>query len=465
MCAPPEPCICFVRLLTVSFLRPSAANLELVQRLNVIYRTLGQALQISGDAASRMEELQIQLSFIQGQCIAADRALCETLRLRSFDEFGIMNSLIRLQKDQQLVRMYEWSTGRDPLNSFREHRINNEWHNLTVLLAETRQRFRAIPAQIKVQTERPGLKLQRDLRQLQEVCNSIVRELGFVARRTISKIDKVWERLVPHFEEIQEVAEVIWILGLCVTGVCTFGIVLFYSGLSLGCCCDSPRKASATLILACVFVSLVSAALAVFTTLAMLLGGHGEIFLCGPLHDAPNYYILRRLFDKPGLVFEKESELGLFHDLLTEEEPGKLQRHARGNATRVSEPLNVTLEQVLNECQAGRRPTFAVFQLDKLVDVSRLLSDQGRTQITEHIKATVAPDWSVTGNLTTPLQSSLERIRGESRVDLTGYRINLSEPTPVRELSTFVEHLQRVSIQVSGKMRRRRRRRSWSLSK
>lgn len=430
------------------FFKSVSDNLDLVQRLTAIYKTLGQALQISGDAASRMEELQIQLSFIQSQCIAADRPLCETLRLKNFDEFEIMNSLIRLQKDQQLIRMYEWSTGRDPLDRYRERPANNEWYNLTVLLNESREQFRAIPRKTLKHVEQQRLALQQDLKQLTDISNAIIRELGFYARRAIYKIDKVWQKILPHFEELNEVADVIWTLGLCVTAVCTFAIVFFYSALSMGCCCDSQRKSGLCLIVACVLLSLISAALAVFTTLAMLLGGHGETFLCGPLYDSPNYYILRRLFDKPGLVFKKESEFGLFHDLLVVPGRGEEPRHhghARTNAPTLED---VTLEQVLNECQERGRPTFAVFQLDKLVNVSDLYANECNTRIAERIGA-VSLDWAhFTGNLTAPLQSSLERIRFESRVNLTGYRINLTEPMPVRELANFIEHLQRVSIQV-----------------
>ena len=439
------------------FLSSVSDNLDLVQRLNAIYKTLGLALQISGDAASHMEELQIQLSFIQGQCIAPDRALCETLRLKNFDEFGIMNSLIRLQKDPQLIRMYEWSTGKDPLDRYRDRHETNEWSNLTELLNETRQRFRSMPAKTRQHVEPHRVALEADLRQLGDISNAIIRELGFYARRAIYKIDKVWLQILPHFEELQEVAQVIWILGLGVTAVGLFGCVLFYIALSLGCCCDSPKKAGYMLVVSCAILSLISAALAVFTTLAMLLGGHGEIFLCGPLYDSPNYYILRRLFDKPGLVFRTESELGLFHDLLMvpgSEEQKQQQNnhryhqhhHGRTNATTLED---VTLELVLNQCQERGSKTFAVFQLGRLVNVSDLYTNECHARITEHIGATVALDWTkFTGNLTAPLQSSLERIRLESRVNLTGYRINLSEPTPVRELSTFIEHLQRVSLQV-----------------
>lgn len=421
-------------------------NLELVQRLNAIYKTLGQALQISGDAASRMEELQIQLSFIQGQCIAPDRALCETLRLRNFDEFEIMNSLIRLQKDQQMIRMYEWSTGRDPLDRYRDRHMDNEWYNLTVLLNQSRERFRSMPTKMKEHVEPQRMAVQQELKQLTDISNAITRELGFYARRAIYKIDKVWQKILPHFDELNDVAEVIWTLGLVVTVVCLFGVTLFYGALSLGCCCDSPKKSGIALIAACVILSLISAALAVFATLALLLGGHGEIFLCGPLYDSPNYYILRRLLDQPGLAFKTESEFGVFHDLLMVPGRGEEQHSGRTVAAALED---VTLEQVLNDCQDGKRSTFAVFQLGKLVNVSDLYDNECNTRVREHIGA-VFLDWKAfTGNLTAPLQSSLEKIRLVSRVNLTGYRINLSEPTPVRELATFIDHLQRVSIQVS----------------
>lgn len=393
-----------------------------------------------------MEDLQIQLSFIQGQCIVQDRPLCETLRLKNFDEFEIMSSLIRLQKDPALVRMYEWSTGRDPLDKYREHHVTNEWSNLTVVLDETRQRFRSIPARTREHITGQRDALQADLQQLKDKSNEIVRELGFYARRTTLKIDKVWQKLLPHFEELTELADVIWALGLCVTLVCALGIVVFYSGLSFGCCCASPLKAGYTLVFACALLSLISAALALFASATLLLGGHGEIFLCAPLYDAPNYYILRRLFDKPGLVFKTESERGLFHDLLMEPGRGeeKRHRHARLHGPTLED---VTLEQVLNDCQIGKK-TFAVFQLGKLVNISDLFAADGG--IMQHLDEALAIDWQpLTGNLTAPLQTALERIRLESaRANLTGYRINLSEPTPARELSTFVEHLQRVSIQV-----------------
>lgn len=110
---------------------------------------------------------------------------------------------------------------------------------------------------------------------------------------------------------------------------------------------------------------------------------------------------------------------------------------------------------MLNECQDRGSSTFAVFQLGKLVNISDLYTNECNERIREHIEA-VALDWTnFTGNLTSPLQTSLERIRLESRVDLTGYRINLSEPTPVRELATFIEHLQRVSVQVSVELLRK----------
>lgn len=40
-----------------------------------------------------MEEIQIQLSVLQRQCTFRDRPLCDTLRIKSFEENGIYEAL------------------------------------------------------------------------------------------------------------------------------------------------------------------------------------------------------------------------------------------------------------------------------------------------------------------------------------------------------------------------------------
>lgn len=59
----------------------------------MLQETVGRALKLSQEAAVRMEELQIQLSVLQRQCTYRDRPLCDTLRIRSFEENGLIDAL------------------------------------------------------------------------------------------------------------------------------------------------------------------------------------------------------------------------------------------------------------------------------------------------------------------------------------------------------------------------------------
>lgn len=59
----------------------------------MLQETVGKALKVSQEAAARMEEIQIQLSVLQRQCTFRDRPLCDTLRVKSFDESGIAEAL------------------------------------------------------------------------------------------------------------------------------------------------------------------------------------------------------------------------------------------------------------------------------------------------------------------------------------------------------------------------------------
>lgn len=79
----------FVRFCILFF----AANTELINRVLLLQETVGRALKISQEASARMEELQIQLSVLQRQCTFRDRPLCDTLRIRSFEENGIIDAL------------------------------------------------------------------------------------------------------------------------------------------------------------------------------------------------------------------------------------------------------------------------------------------------------------------------------------------------------------------------------------
>lgn len=52
------------------------------------------------------------------------------------------------------------------------------------------------------------------------------------------------------------------------------------------------------------------------------------------------------------------------------------------------------------------------------------------------------------GSLTDSLQNLFEDMYVNTEVDLSAYRLEMNQPTPERDLSTFIDQMQRVSLQV-----------------
>lgn len=74
-----------------------SGNFEIIHRVQLLQDALGKAIIISKEATHRIEELQVQLSIVQRQCTTRDRPLCDTLRLRGFDDNGILNTLTKVK--------------------------------------------------------------------------------------------------------------------------------------------------------------------------------------------------------------------------------------------------------------------------------------------------------------------------------------------------------------------------------
>lgn len=52
-----------------------------------------RSLQLAADAAIKVDEIHTQLSVLQSQCNYRDRPLCDTLKIKSFEEMGIIRKL------------------------------------------------------------------------------------------------------------------------------------------------------------------------------------------------------------------------------------------------------------------------------------------------------------------------------------------------------------------------------------
>lgn len=71
-------------------------NFEIMHRVQLLQDALGKAILISKEATTKTEEIQVALSSLQRMCSSRDRPLCDTLRLRSFEDNGILNILTRV---------------------------------------------------------------------------------------------------------------------------------------------------------------------------------------------------------------------------------------------------------------------------------------------------------------------------------------------------------------------------------
>lgn len=73
-----------------------STNYEIIHRIQILHDAIAKAILISHDAFTRIEELQTQLTVLQRQCVGRDRALCETLKMKSLDETNIIGKLIKV---------------------------------------------------------------------------------------------------------------------------------------------------------------------------------------------------------------------------------------------------------------------------------------------------------------------------------------------------------------------------------
>lgn len=63
-------------------------------------------LMLSADAAAKVDEIHIQLSVLQRQCNYRDRPLCDTLKVKSFEEMGFIE---RMKIVSELVALIPFS--------------------------------------------------------------------------------------------------------------------------------------------------------------------------------------------------------------------------------------------------------------------------------------------------------------------------------------------------------------------
>ncbi|XP_016972143.1 uncharacterized protein LOC108039599 isoform X5 [Drosophila rhopaloa] len=399
----------------------SLANAELIYRVLMLQETVGRALKLSQEASARMEELQIQLSVLQRQCTYRDRPLCDTLRIRSFEENGVVDALKTLQEDQSIFRM----------RYLGEIEFGATVKNLTSEVGVSRSIFSNFPQQVKHDTAYERNYTLEQLASIRHRTTANAQQLTSTINGLLQRLEGTWSSLQPAYNELKEWADAYWSVGW-IAGTVIVWVMLFM--LMSYCCflCESNAKSGVVFFIAVMLICLASICLTIYGVFSLAVGGNAEVFVCRSLYDQ-DYNMLGKLLDKPGYAYAREPQNGIIGELLR---PAGVNRSV----------VNVGLGQALRGCEQNQA-SYNVFQLDAFVNTSKIADLRQFPKVSTAIDAI-----SVSGrtllSLTQSVQNILENMLQTSSFNLTTYRSSVGAPTPEKDLATFIDQMQRVALQI-----------------
>lgn len=269
---------------------------------------------------------------------------------------------------------------------------------------------------------------------MKDIIHSQTRVFTSTIRSLVDKVDHTWGYIEPFLDDLSKAGMILWIVGLTASSL-ALAVTLFYI-LALSCdCCNAKNKARITLIISAIMTSVAAIFLTVFIIFEMIVGGHTELFVCRSFYEAPNYTILSKLIDKPGLIFANEPVNGILGELI------KTPEYSYAQAA-----VNVCISQALNDCEKGKS-AFSTFDLDSLFNITTSLDYRNYDSLNNAIAKIVASEAEFL-SITQTLQKYLHEMIIDSEVNLTYHRMELVQLTPEKDMITFIDQMQRVSLQV-----------------
>lgn len=111
------------------------------------------------------------------------------------------------------------------------------------------------------------------------------------------------------------IGKLIWTLTVAVIILLVLLFILYTLALHHG-YNNANIKARLLLVSGALITSVISILVAFYAIFIFILAGHGDMFLCRTFYESPNYTIMTKLFDKPGLVYKKPIEInGILNNL------------------------------------------------------------------------------------------------------------------------------------------------------
>ncbi|KAJ4439221.1 hypothetical protein ANN_07340 [Periplaneta americana] len=331
--------------------------------------------------------------------------------------------------DQPYPRHVRWATcllaGDELLAALRDLRGSN----LSAATQQARGEFQLIPQRMGQATRGAVAGVRGQLARRRDALHDAVWALDVVARDLSYRVESARADVLQAVDALEGVEEWRWLTGLGAALLVLLVWLLLVSGLSCG-CCGSPRRAATTLLVSLVLVSLLSVVLWGVALSALLVGGHGEVFVCRPLYDEPQYSALTRLVDHPGVLFQHRG--GFFSNLLY------------GNAT-----LDVPVRDVLQACK-DNSSTYTAFRLQQVLDVDTATDHRRWDTLHSELRG-LQVDLSDLQLLTPDLQRHLQALLHATAVNLTRHRIQITGQVTGKDLSSFADQMTSVANQITDR--------------
>jgi chemotaxis protein histidine kinase CheA len=316
-----------------------------------------------------------------------------------------------------------------------EDENQNNLKKLAQELSLSKKIFRNYSYQLQQDNINQGVEILRQLHVMRNGINETLNRLTVVVKNVLDKIGSAWQKLYPFMDNFTEAGYISWLIGL-ITCASTLVVTLFLI-VPLSCaCCHVDNLAGITFQMSACVLSIFSIFLGFFTIFEVLIGAHGEVFVCRALYEEPEYAVVGKLFDNPGIIYKQPLKNGIFTELLTPNDSQSEKAFA-----------NTSLTRALSECE-NNKSSYSTFQIDNLLDLKNVLNYENYLDLVKSMNGIKAHDAPFTG-FTEKIQTLLNNLMHDSDLNFTQFRLEILQISPEKEMINFIDQMQRVSMQIS----------------
>ncbi|KAK7793542.1 hypothetical protein R5R35_000383 [Gryllus longicercus] len=367
----------------------------------------GEARGLALVAQERLADLRLQVDALRRQCPPKDRALCDTVEAAGL---GVTLELDALLSDARLAVLRRLAEG-----------------NLSAAAQQARGEFQFIPTHVEQQTRDARSGVRRQLLRQRGLLDDAVWALDALSRDLGARVEEARERSLRVAEAAADLEYWRYVAAVGAAAAVLLLWALLLGALSCG-CCGAEDKARPTLFTWAALLCPLYLALWGGALLALLVGGHGEVFVCRPLFDEPRFDALTALVDRPGVLFQRRG--GFFSNLLY-----------------ANDSLDVPLRDVLRACEQNR-PSYPAFRLHQVLDVDAATDHRRWEQLHRQLNR-LEVNLTQLQLLTPGLQVQLSGLLNAALVNLTSHRSQLSSPVTGKDLTSFADQLESVANQIT----------------